>query len=152
MFRLKSGFPGSSDGKESARSAGNQGSTPESGRHRGEGNGNPLQYSCLETPMDRGAWWAIVYGATKLDTTIHACTVALRVPGGLGLNPSEHTGGGLVARSCLTLFHPMDCSTPGLPVHHQLLEFAQTHVHQVSDAIQPSHPLSSPSPPAFSLS
>ena len=78
--------------------------------------------------MDRGAWWAIVYGATKLDTTIHACTVALRVPGGLGLNPSEHTGGGLVARSCLTLFHPMDCSTPGLPVHHQLLEFAQIHV------------------------
>ena len=44
------------------------------------------------------------------------------------------------------------CSTPGLPVHHQLLEFTQTHVHQVGDAIQPSHPLSSPSPPAFSLS
>ena len=56
--------------------------------------------------MDRGAWWAIVYGATKLDTTIHACTVALRVPGGLGLNPLEHTGGGLVARSCLTLAAP----------------------------------------------
>ena len=46
----------------------------------------------------------------------------------------------------------MDCSTPGLPVHHQLLEFTQTHVHWVSDAIQPSHPLSSPSPPAFNLS
>ena len=46
----------------------------------------------------------------------------------------------------------MDCSTPGLPVHHQLPEFAQTHVHQVSDAIQPSYPLSSPSPPAFNLS
>ena len=45
----------------------------------------------------------------------------------------------------------MDCSMPGLPVHHQLLEFAQTHVHWVSDAIQPSHSLSSPSPPAFSL-
>ena len=43
---------------------------------------------------------------------------------------------------------PMNCSTPGLPVHHQLLEFTQTHVHRVSDAIQPSHPLSSPSPPA----
>ena len=43
---------------------------------------------------------------------------------------------------------PMSCSTPGLPVHHQLLEFTQTHVHLVSDAIQPSHPLSSPSPPA----
>ena len=46
----------------------------------------------------------------------------------------------------------MDCSMPGLPVHHQLPEFTQTHVHWVSDAIQPSHPLSSPSPPAFSLS
>ena len=46
----------------------------------------------------------------------------------------------------------MDCSTPGFPVHHQLLELAQTHVHRVSDAIQPSHPLSSPSPPTFNLS
>ena len=57
-----------------------------------------------------------------------------------------------VAQSCLTLCDPMDCSTPGLPVHHQLLELAQTHVHRVSDVIQPSHPLSSPSPPAFTLS
>ena len=56
-----------------------------------------------------------------------------------------------VTKSCLTLCNPMDCSTPGLPVHHQLLELAQTHVHWVSDAIQPSHPLSSPSP-AFNLS
>ena len=47
---------------------------------------------------------------------------------------------------CLTLCNPMDCSTPGLPVHHQLLKFTQTHVHWVSDAIQPSHPLSFPSP------
>ena len=52
-----------------------------------------------------------------------------------------------VAQLCLTLCNPMNCSTPGLPVHHQLPEFTQTHVHQVSDAIQPSHPLSSPSPP-----
>ena len=57
-----------------------------------------------------------------------------------------------VAQSCPTLCDPMDCSTPGLPIRHQLLELAQTHVHRVSDAIQPSHPLSSPSPPAFSLS
>ena len=57
-----------------------------------------------------------------------------------------------VAQPCLTLYDPMDCSTPGLPVHHQLLEFTQTHVHGVSDAIQPSHPLASPSPPAFTLS
>ena len=53
-----------------------------------------------------------------------------------------------VAQSCLTLCDPMDCSTPGLPVHHQLPEFTQTLVHRVGDAIQPSHPLSSPSPPA----
>ena len=53
-----------------------------------------------------------------------------------------------VTQSCLTLCNPMNHSTPGLPVHHQLPEFTQTHVHQVSDAIQPSHPLSSPSPPA----
>ena len=57
-----------------------------------------------------------------------------------------------VAQSCLTLCDPMNRSTPGLPVHHQLPEFTQTHVHQVSDAIQPAHPLSSPSPPALSLS
>ena len=53
-----------------------------------------------------------------------------------------------VSQSCLTLCDPMNRSTPGLPVHHQLLEFTQTHVHRVSDVIQPSHPLSSPSPPA----
>ena len=53
-----------------------------------------------------------------------------------------------VAQSCLTLCDPMNRSTPGLPVHHQLPKFTQTHVHRVSDAIQPSHPLSSPSPPA----
>ena len=57
-----------------------------------------------------------------------------------------------VAQSCPTLCDPMDGSTPGLPVHHQLPEFTQTHVHRVGDAIQPSHPLSSPSPPAFNLS
>ena len=53
-----------------------------------------------------------------------------------------------VSQSCPTLHDPMNCSVPGLPVYHQLPEFTQTHVHQVSDAIQPSHPLSSPSPPA----
>ena len=56
------------------------------------------------------------------------------------------------AQSCPTLCNPMGYSTPGLRVHHQLLEFTQTHVHQVDDAIQPSHPLSSPSPAAFNLS
>ena len=57
-----------------------------------------------------------------------------------------------VAQSCLTLCDPMDCSMPDLPVHHQLPEFTQTHVHWVGDAIQPSHSLSSPSPPTFNLS
>ena len=92
-------------------------------------------------------------------------------PGGLlspGINPKSLTYPALadrffttsatsvqlssVTQSCQTLGNPMDCSTPGLPVHHQLLEFTQTHVHWVSDAIQPSHPLSSPSPPTFNLS
>ena len=54
-----------------------------------------------------------------------------------------------VVHSCPTLSDHMDCSMLGLPVHHQLLELTQTHVHQVGDAIQPSHPLLSPSPPAF---
>jgi len=57
-----------------------------------------------------------------------------------------------VAQLCLTLCDPMDCSTPGFPVLHHLPEFAQTHVHWVCDATQPSHPLSSPFPPAFNLS
>ena len=57
-----------------------------------------------------------------------------------------------VAQSCPTLCDPMNRSTPGLPVHHQLSEFTQTHVHWVDDAIQPSHPLSSPLPPALNFS
>ena len=57
-----------------------------------------------------------------------------------------------VFKLCLTLCDRMDCSTPGFPVHHQLVEFTQTHVHWVSDAIQPSHTLLSPSPPALNLS
>ena len=57
-----------------------------------------------------------------------------------------------VVQSCPTVCDPVNCSTPGLPVHHQLPKSTQTHVHRVSDAIQPSHPLSSPSPPALNLS
>ena len=57
-----------------------------------------------------------------------------------------------VTQSCLTLCNPMDCSMPGLPVHHQLSELAQTHVHCIGGAIQPSYPLLSPSPPAFNPS
>ena len=57
-----------------------------------------------------------------------------------------------VTQSCPTLCNPMNHSMPGFPVHHQIPEFTQSHVHRVGDAIQPSHPLLSPSPPAFSLS
>ena len=57
-----------------------------------------------------------------------------------------------VAQSCLTLCDPMNCSTQGFPIYHQLLELSQTHVHRDSDAIQPSRPPLSPSPPAFNLS
>ena len=59
---------------------------------------------------------------------------------------------GSVTQSCPTLCDPMDCRMPGFTVHHQLTKLAQTHVHRVGDAIQPSHPLSSTSPPVFSLS
>ena len=62
------GFPGSSAGKESACNAGDLGSIPGLGRSPGEGHGNPLQYSCLENPMDRGARWATVHGVTKNQT------------------------------------------------------------------------------------
>ena len=61
-------FPGGSDGKASAYSAGNLGSISGLGRYPGEGNGNPLQYSCLENPMDGGAWEAAVHGVTKSPT------------------------------------------------------------------------------------
>ena len=62
-------FPGGSDDKASAYNVGDPDSIPGSGRSPGEGNGNPLQYSCLENPMDGGAWWATVHGVTELDTT-----------------------------------------------------------------------------------
>ena len=63
-------FPGGSDGKVSAYNAGDPGSIPESGRSTGEGNVNPLQYSCLENPMDRGAWWTTVHGVPKSWTRL----------------------------------------------------------------------------------
>ena len=62
-------FPGGSDSKVSAYNVGDPGSTPGLGRSSGKGNGTPLQYSCLENPVDRGAWWATVHGVAELDTT-----------------------------------------------------------------------------------
>ena len=64
------GFPGGSDGKASACNAEDPGSIPGSGRSPAEGNGNPLQYSCLENSMDGGAWWATVHGITKSQTRL----------------------------------------------------------------------------------
>ena len=71
------GLPGGSEGKESACSAGDLGSIPGRGRSPEEGNGNPLQYSCLENSMDRGAWWATVHGVAEQLTHTHSvlCTV-----------------------------------------------------------------------------
>ena len=103
------------------------------------------------------------WGRRELDTTeqLNNCSVSSSPSRQTAFKRTLHSWGNTslidkrfiiqfssVAQSCLTLFDPMNCSTPGLPVHHQHLEFTQTHVHQVSDAIQPSHPLSSPSPPA----
>ena len=87
-------------------------------------------------------WWIRLHPSTAGD--------AVSIPGQGTKVP--HAMFSSIAQSCPTLCDPMDCSTPGFPVHHQLLELTQTHVHQVGDAIQPSHPLSSPSPPTFSLS
>ena len=70
-------FPGGSDGKASAYNAGDLGSIPGLGRSPGEGNGNPLQYSCLENSMDRGAWWAIVHGVAKSRTRLSDFTFLL---------------------------------------------------------------------------
>ena len=105
----------------------------------GEGNSNPLQCSCLENPRDGGAWWAAVYGVALSWTQLK------------WLSSSSSLQFSSVAQSCPTLCNPMDCSTSGLPIRHQLPEFTQIHAHHVGDAIQPSHPLSSPCP-AFSLS
>ena len=69
-YFLVGGFPGGSDGKESAHNVGNTGLIPGLGNSPGEGNGNPLQYSCLENSMDRGAWQATVYRITKRGTEL----------------------------------------------------------------------------------
>ena len=152
-------FPGGSDSKDSACDTVEQGSIPGSGRSPGEENGNLLQYSCLENPMDRGAWSAMVHRVAKSQTQLsnkhfNFFTFCWDE------NPDSLTAEFMhlmttssdqirsVAQSCPTLCDPMNRRTPGLPVHHQLPEFTQTHVHRVSDAIQSSHPLSSPSPPA----
>ena len=95
---------------------------------------SPLQYSWLENPMDRGAWWATVHGVTNSQTWLNNQHTE---------NTQLYIQFSSVAQSYLTLCDPMDWSMPGLPVHHQLPEFTQTHVQWVGDTIQPSYPLSS---------
>ena len=86
-----------------------------------------------------------------LESEVQVSLQPGRTPGS-GRSGGCHCCSCSVVQSCPTLFDPVDCSTPGLPVHHQLPESTQTHVHRVGDAIQPFHPLLSPSPPAFNLS
>ena len=94
--------------------------------------------------MDREAWSPAVHGIFQARVLEW---------GAIAFSESLHSVPfSSVAQSCLTLCNPMNCGMPGLPVHHHLPEFTQTHVHRVGDAIQPSHPLSSPSPPTFNLS
>ena len=128
-------LPGDSRVKNPPANAGDTGSIPGSGRCPRGGNGNPLQYSSLKNPMNRGVWRATVHAAAKSQIWLSYQIQFISV-----------------AQSCLTLCDPMDCSTPGLPVQHQLPESTHTHIHWVNDTIQPSHPLSSPSLPTLNLS
>ena len=118
--------------------------------------------------MDREAWWVTVHGVAKSQTELsnkaHIChtskesTLPFSLPVDVKLCSALYTECfssvqfSSHAQSCPTICDRMNRSTPGFPVHDQLLESTQTHVHWVGDAVQPSHPLSSPSPPAFSLS
>ena len=102
--------------KESACNVGSLSSIPGSGKSPGEGNGNPLQYSCLENSMDKGAWWTIVQGVAESDMTEHTNTE-------ISHNTEDYDLAVvvvLVAQLCLTLFDPMDCSLQGSSVHGML--------------------------------
>ena len=123
----------------------------------------PTLYSCLGNPMDRGAWWATVHGVTRVGHNLMTNHLGMME---VFFNVWIHTWEYAkhvqvkflkcccccsVTQSCPALCHPMDCSMPGFPVHRHLPQLAQTHVHQVGDAIHPSQPLSSPSLSAFNL-
>ena len=98
-----------------------------------------MSWACMPTPFPISALENSHLGSRADSVNNKYFSHAFHVTGSLFSS---------VAQSCPTLCDPMNPSTPGLPVHHQLPEFTQTHIHQVSGAIQPSHPLSSPSPPA----
>ena len=116
-------FPGSSDGKVSACNAGDLGSFTGWGRSSGEGNGNLLQYSCLENSMDGGAWWATVHGVTKSQTRLSDFTSFLFIcldesfPCSPELSQHCYSGIVLVAHQCFRLSNPMGCSPQGSSVH-----------------------------------
>ena len=117
---------------------------------------NPVTNMCHLT-LKIVSIWAIYVMFTKtrvLSANTWIDKEHVSVGGGLGLNywGFSSVQFSSVAQSCLTLCNPTNHSTPGLPVHHQLPESTQTHVHWVGDAIQPSHPLLSPSPPALNFS
>ena len=98
-------------------------------------------------------WWSIPqFGYQSLGTLLKVNFTHVQLRSSPGVHIGLEVQFSSVTMSFLTLCNPMDCSKPGFPVHHQFLGLTQTHVHWVSDAIQPSHPLSSPSPPAFNLS
>ena len=131
---LTLGFPGGSEVKASACNAGDLGSIPELGRSPGEGNSNPLQYSCLENPMDGGAWWATVQRVAKSRTRLSDFTFTFMLTLHFHyLLFSEYLIFTLltsmlqyfimlyvcvcwVVQSCLTLCDPLDCSPPGSSV------------------------------------
>ena len=106
------GLPCSSNGKESAWNVVDSGLIPGSGRSSGEGNGNPLQYSCLESPMDSGAWWATICGIAKSQSWLSDLTLHYI----LSFNKVKV----LLAQSCPTLWDPMDWSPLGSSVHGTL--------------------------------
>ena len=140
-YVIYKGFSQGSAGKESACNSEDLGSIPGLGRSPGEGKCYPLRYSDLENSVD-----SIAHGVAKeSDMTerlsrsyIYKIKMVFFCGGSVQFSS--------VTQSCPTLWEAMNRSRPGAPVHYQLQEFTQTHMHWVGDAIQPSHPLLSPSP------